>query len=109
MGTGVYWPVAERAYGFRWSEEVKLKMLGQHLVGKAGRFFREQANTWWTIFSFLFYALGQMNATFTVRLSMQNATVMFMAPMDTARSWNDHFLYLIALMRLTDASLAMVL
>ncbi|OWY93418.1 Mitochondrial Carrier (MC) protein [Phytophthora megakarya] len=96
--------MAERA-----CEEVKLNKLGEHLVGKAGRFFREQANTWWTICLFLFYALELMNATFTVRLSMQDAAVMFTAPKDSGRSWNDHFLYLIALMRATDASPAMVL
>ncbi|EGZ28887.1 hypothetical protein PHYSODRAFT_477387 [Phytophthora sojae] len=101
--------MAERACGFRWPEEVKLNKLGQHLVGKPGRFFREQANTWWTICPFLFYALEQMNAKFMVRLSMQNAAVMFTAPKDSGRSWNDHFLYLTALMRATDASPAMVL
>ncbi|KAE9349449.1 hypothetical protein PR003_g5885 [Phytophthora rubi] len=101
--------MAERACGFRWPEEVKLNKLGQHLVGKAGRFFHEQAHTWWTIYPFLFFASEQMNATFTVRLSMQDAAVMFTTPKDTARSWTYHFLYLIALMRPTDASPAMVL
>ncbi|GMF57080.1 unnamed protein product [Phytophthora fragariaefolia] len=38
--------MAERACGFRWPEEVKLNKLAQHLTGEAGRFFREQANTW---------------------------------------------------------------
>ncbi|GMF15401.1 unnamed protein product [Phytophthora fragariaefolia] len=101
--------MAERACGFRWPEEVKLNKLAQHLTGKAGRFFREQANTWWTISPFLFYALEPMNATFTVRLSMEDAAVTFTAAKDSSRSWNDHFLYLIALMRATDASPAMVL
>ncbi|KAE8877447.1 hypothetical protein PF005_g6499 [Phytophthora fragariae] len=50
-----------------------------------------------------------MNATFTVRLSMEDAAIMFVAPKEASRSWNDHFLYLIALMRATDAPPAMVL
>jgi hypothetical protein len=50
-----------------------------------------------------------MNVTFTVRLSMQDGAVMFTAAKDPPRSWNGHFLYLIALMRATDAFPAMVL
>ncbi|GMF57079.1 unnamed protein product [Phytophthora fragariaefolia] len=40
---------------------------------------------------------------------MEDAAVMFTAVKDSSRSWNDQFLYLIALMRATDASPAMVL
>ncbi|EEY52905.1 uncharacterized protein PITG_19667 [Phytophthora infestans T30-4] len=101
--------MAERACGFRWPEEVKLNKLAQHLTGKAGRFFREQAGVWWSICPFLFDALEQMNATFTVRLSMEDAARLFTEEKDHTRSWNDHFLYLIALMRATDVSPAMVL
>jgi hypothetical protein len=63
--------------------------LAQHLTG---RLFREQASTCWAVCPFLFYALEQLNVTFTVRLSMQDAAVMFTAAKDSSRSWNDHFL-----------------
>ncbi|CAI5723649.1 unnamed protein product [Peronospora farinosa] len=38
---------AERACGFAWPEGIKVKVLGQHLGGKAQIYYRRQVESWW--------------------------------------------------------------
>lgn len=50
-----------------------------------------------------------MNLSFKKRLSTQQGMRLFAAQMDPSRSWNEHFLYLNALMVATNASPTLIL
>ncbi|GMF36918.1 unnamed protein product [Phytophthora fragariaefolia] len=92
LGSGFeQWPLlfieqvemAEIACGYEWPERFKVNKFGQHLRGKAELFFQQHIMRWWNTQPTLWE--------------------------ESSRSWNDHFLYLNALMAATNASPALVL
>ncbi|POM57760.1 Mitochondrial Carrier (MC) Family, partial [Phytophthora palmivora] len=101
--------MAEMAYRYRWTERTKVNKFAEHLRGKAEKYFHQHVQRWWATQPNLWFVMEQMNAAFRVNISNQQAMRMFSARKESSRTWNDHFLYLNALMGATNASPSLVL
>eukprot|EP00644_Phytophthora_capsici_P014705 jgi/Phyca11/128756/e_gw1.78.100.1 len=101
--------MAEMAYGYRWTERTKVNKFAEHLRGKAEKYFHQHVQRWWTKQPNIWFVMERMNAAFRVNISNQQAMRMFSAKKESSRTWNDHFLYLNALMAATNASPTLVL
>ncbi|POM71674.1 Mitochondrial Carrier (MC) Family [Phytophthora palmivora] len=101
--------MAEMAYRYRWTERAKVNKFAEHLRGKAEKYFHQHVQRWWATQPNLWFVMEQMNAAFRVNISNQQAMRMFSARKESSRTWNDHFLYLNALMGATNASPSLVL
>ncbi|EEY69486.1 Mitochondrial Carrier (MC) Family [Phytophthora infestans T30-4] len=101
--------VAEQACGYTWPERYKVNKFGQHLRGKAELFFQQHIMRWWATQLALWFVMEYMHLSFKWALSTQQGMKLFGAKKDPSRSWNEHFLYLTALMMATNASTALAL
>ncbi|ETI29669.1 hypothetical protein F443_23218, partial [Phytophthora nicotianae P1569] len=101
--------MAEQACGYTWSERYKVNKFGQHLRGKAEFFYQQHIMRWWATQPTLWFVMEQMHMSFKRTLSTQQGMKLFGAKKDPSRSWNEHFLYLNALMMATNASPTLVL
>ncbi|GMF49894.1 unnamed protein product [Phytophthora fragariaefolia] len=101
--------MAEIACGYKWPETFKVNKFGQHLRGKAELFFQQHIMRWWNTQPTLWYVMEQMHMSFRCHISTQQGMRLFGQRKEPSRSWNDHFLYLNALMAATNTSPALVL
>ncbi|GMF49321.1 unnamed protein product [Phytophthora fragariaefolia] len=101
--------MAEMAYRYRWTERANVNKFAEHLRGKAEKYFHQHVQRWWVTQPNLWFVMEQMNAAFRVNISNQQAMRMFSARKENSRTWNDHLLYVNALMGATNASPSLVL
>ena len=77
---------AERACGFAWPEDIKVDVLGQHLVGKAQAYNRRKVKTWWSESQTLEHAMQRLFQTFNTKISTAQSMSLFTAAKASHRS-----------------------
>uniref|UniRef100_A0AAV1TSE8 Uncharacterized protein n=1 Tax=Peronospora matthiolae TaxID=2874970 RepID=A0AAV1TSE8_9STRA len=82
-----------------WGERLKVNKLGEYMAPNsvAAAYFRFNVRTCWTVNPTLYHALDQLDQTFKVKITHQQAAAMFASEKEKSRSWNQHLSYLIAL------------
>lgn len=101
--------LAEEASGHRWPGMYKTSRLGEFLRGKALSFFSDRLDGWWDVQLTLIYVLSRMENAYKITFSKQQIVKLFTARKEPSMSWNDHLLYLVALMEATQSGPEMVL
>ena len=91
--------IVEETTGIPWPEDLKVDRLNRYLVGKAERFFSECIGGWWAENPSLWYALDKMNMHFRTELSQTQGLQLLTCRKDHQKSWNDHYLYLLAVQK----------
>ncbi|KAG3165870.1 hypothetical protein C6341_g12238 [Phytophthora cactorum] len=88
---------AERASGFKWTEDVKTDIPGHHLTGMAERYYNQQVEGWWEEQPALEHAMQRLLHLFSTKITPAQSIKMFTAPKSAKRSCTEHYLYLVAL------------
>ncbi|KAE9042893.1 hypothetical protein PR002_g3671 [Phytophthora rubi] len=101
--------MAELAHGYRWAERAKVNKFAEHLRGRAEKYFQQHVQRWWGTQPNLWFIMEQMNAAFRVNISNRQAMKLLSSKKESTRTWNDHFLYLNAVMNASGASPTLVL
>nr|CCA25072.1 conserved hypothetical protein [Albugo laibachii Nc14] len=84
----------ERACGFSWPEDINVDVLGQHLAGRAQKYYRRQVECWWSEKQTLEHAMQRLLQAFSTKITPAQSMKLFTAPKALHRSWIDHILYL---------------
>lgn len=79
-----------------WPEDIKVDDFGQHLAGKAQRYYRRQVETWWCEDQTLEHTMQRMLQMVTTKISPAQSVKLFTAPKAPQINYTDHFLCLTA-------------
>nr|KAE8942690.1 hypothetical protein PF009_g7579 [Phytophthora fragariae] len=78
-------------------------------IEQTEKYFQQHVQRWWGTQPNLWFIMEQMNAAFRVNISNRQAMKLLSSKKESTRTWNDHFLYLNAVMNASGASPTLVL
>ena len=83
--------------GWEWDEATKVTVLGHHLKDRALLFFEQNLNHWWQMAENCDFVMSMMGQAYVTNLPRQEVARIFGARKESNRSWQDHVMYLAAL------------
>ena len=101
--------MCEEACGYPWVEKYKISKFGSYMRGKAETFFTSQVDSWWSEQPTLQHVIAQMEAIFSVAITTMQCAELFKTRKAPGTTWNEHYLFLVAVKHATGASDALIL